>query len=94
MTQPSIEALASLFREAGSAHHRAFASTNGEDAEWVAWYADYLSPRLEQALGRRFDVRELAGDLRRVDANYRAGEQTLAWPEFYARSFLSGRKRV
>jgi len=31
--------VAELFRDAGTAHHRAFAATHGEDAEWPAWYA-------------------------------------------------------
>ena len=34
--------LVDLFREAGHAHHAAFAATDGADPDWPIWYADYL----------------------------------------------------
>src|SRR5437867_6375182 len=51
MVHYPIEQLAALFREAGAAHHKAFAATDGEDPDWPSWYARYLAPRLQQALG-------------------------------------------
>ena len=88
MTQVSIEQLAALFREAGAAHSRAFAATHGEDPEWPSWYAEYLAPRLQQALGGCFEVSLLAADLQRLDADYRAAGGAEPWPDFYARCFL------
>jgi hypothetical protein len=88
MTQVSIEQLSALFREAGAAHSRAFAATHGEDPEWPSWYAEYLAPRLQQALGRRFEVSLLAADLRRLDAEHRAAGGAEPWPDFYVRWFL------
>jgi hypothetical protein len=88
MTQVSIEQLSVLFGEAGSAHKRAFTATDGKDPDWPSWYAEYLAPRLQQALGRRFDVSILAADLRRVDVEHRAVGGDEPWPDFYARWFL------
>lgn len=79
--------LTALFREAGAAHHRAFASTNGEDADWPGWYAGYLVPRLEELTGRTFDPPTLADELKDMDAQHMDGGEG-PWPEFYARAFL------
>jgi hypothetical protein len=62
-TQDSAIRLAQLFREAGAAHHQAFAGTNGEDAAWPAWYAAFLSPRLSGLLGGSVSADVLAADL-------------------------------
>jgi hypothetical protein len=80
--------LAQLFRDAGTAHHRAFAATNGEDAEWPAWYAAYLSPRLGEGLGVALSVDRLAADLVMVDREYSDAGSALAWPEYYVEWFL------
>ena len=85
---PSIEHLATLFRETGTAHHQAFAATKGDDPDWPQWYADYLAPRLHGALGKRFEPSTLAADLRRLDAEHRAADTTEPWADFYARWFL------
>jgi hypothetical protein len=93
MVHNPIKQLADLFREAGAAHHNAFAATNGEDAEWPSWYARYLAPRLQQALGGQVDQAALAEDLRQVDSDYRGGERGEPWPEFYARWFIDRRRQ-
>ena len=90
MTLAILDELAALFRETGAAHHQAFAAKGGDDPDWPAWYAAYVAPRLEDALGRRFDLSTLASDLRRLDAAHRGGENREPWPEFYARWFLNG----
>ena len=41
----SAARLALPFREAGTAQHRAFAATNGDDPAWPAWYARPISRR-------------------------------------------------
>src|SRR5512147_1826704 len=85
-----LEDLSALFREVGSAHHRAFASTNGDDPDWPTWYAEYLAPRLQKVFGRPFDARALAEYLKAMDAEHRAWGGQEPWPEFYARTFPSG----
>jgi glutaredoxin len=44
------ERLAALLKQAGEAHHEAFAATGGDDPDWAIWYADYLHDRLEPFL--------------------------------------------
>ena len=85
--------LADLFREAGKAHHLAFASTNGEDPGWPAWYAAYLGPRLQQLLGGTFDPAQLEADLKALDGEHRMTGGQVPWHEFYARMF-HGRGRA
>jgi hypothetical protein len=80
--------LARLFRDAGAAHHQAFAATNGEDAEWPAWYAAYLTPRLGELVGVQLSSDRIAADLVIVDREYRDAESALAWPEYYVEWFL------
>src|SRR5437763_14432782 len=77
MVQYPIEQLAALFREAGAAHEKAFAATRGQDPEWPSWYARYLAPRLDQALGGRVDQAALAADLEigRASCREREGNQ-------------------
>jgi hypothetical protein len=84
------EELAALFREVGAAHHRAFASTNGDDPDWPTWYAEYLVPRLQKFFRRPFDPRATADYLQTLDAEHRALGGQEPWPEFYARFFLGG----
>ena len=48
------------FREAGTAHHRAFAATNRNDP---AWYATYLAPHLANLAGVPPSVHHLVADL-------------------------------
>ena len=86
---PSTEQqLAALFREAGSAHHGAFAATNGEDPDWPRWYAEYLAPRLQRVVGRAIDVASLAADLRAVDVEQRRAAGGESWSEYYASWFV------
>ncbi len=86
---PSTEQqLAVLFREAGSAHHRAFAATHGEDPDWPSWYAAYLAPQLEKVIGRAIDVTSLAADLRAVDVEQRRAAGAESWSEYYASWFV------
>ena len=80
--------LAGLLREAGAAHHRAFAATNGDDPDWAHWYAQYLVPRLQGLLERERDVDGLALRLTRLDEEHRVAAPDEAWPEYYARRLL------
>jgi NAD(P)H-hydrate epimerase len=82
--------IAELLRGVGQAHHQAFAATNGDDPEWPAWYARYLTPALPELLGVAVTPEALAGQLRTVDAEHRAKAPTQDWAEYYAGWFLSG----
>ena len=85
---PSEPDLAHLFQETGAAHHRAFASTNGDDPDWPHWYAEYLLPRLAASVPH-LTVTGLEADFKAVDAEQRATPGSLPWPEYYARWFLA-----
>jgi hypothetical protein len=80
--------VAQLFRETGTAHHRAFADVNGEDAEWASWYAHRLAQPLGALLGRAFDVAQLARDLESAEAERRRSGAS-DWPRCYADWFLA-----
>ena len=80
--------LADLFRRTGSAHHAAFAATNGEDPEWPAWYASYLAEPLSKSLNHHFEPAALERDLIAVDAAHRSAPDRPDWPSYYARWFL------
>ena len=80
--------LAQLLRDAGAAHHRAFAAVSGEDAEWPAWYAGFLTPRFTELLGVALSIDRLAADLVMVDREYRDAGSARAWPEYYVEWFV------
>ena len=80
--------LAAIFVAAGNAHHAAFAASNGEDAQWPAWYAQWLAPRLRAQLASVPAAAVLADELQQLDREYRSAAQTLQWPEYYARWFI------
>jgi hypothetical protein len=82
------EKLAQLFRDAGSAHHRAFLATNGEDPEWPRWYAEWLAPRMHALLGRQLGIAELARQLESVEEQ-RKSRRISDWPTYYANWFVS-----
>ena len=86
--------LATLFREAGAAHHQAFARTNGDDPEWATWYAEFLVPRLAGIVDRRLGVAEMAELLVAWDREQARTMAPETWPEFYARRLLSLRDPV
>ena len=78
------DAIATLLREAGAAHHHAFAHTNGEDPDWPRWYAEYLATPLARLLDKPLTPAALAADLAAVDAEHRAAAGRPEWPLYYA----------
>ena len=54
-----IDELANLLNETAEAHHKAFTVTNGEDAKWPIWYADYLLHKMRRMLNSKFTKSEL-----------------------------------
>lgn len=74
--------LPQLLKDAGTAHHRAFAATNGDDPAWAAWYAHWLLPRLESRL--EASEADLAAALVELDIEHRRDAADQPWPEYYA----------
>lgn len=89
---PSVSSVAALLREAGRAHHEAFAAVNGADPEWPAWYAEYLAVRLPPA-GLDLAVSRLASELARLGAEHRAAPNAPPWPEYYAARLVERYRR-
>jgi glutaredoxin len=86
--EATLEQLTKLFEETGSAHHRAFADTDGEDPEWPLWYAEHLHGRLTGFLAAPLTRSRLVFCLMEADSEHRAVEPDTPWPHFYARRLL------
>lgn len=80
--------LVELFHEAGRAHHEAFAATDGDDADWPIWYADYLQEPFARRLDMSFSKSQLIYCLMNADLEHRARSPDSDWPEFYADQLL------
>jgi hypothetical protein len=88
----NVDDIAALLQEAGETHHQVYRITEGTDADWASWYADWLL-RLSELpnLLRETPVRsELVYELVRLDKEYTAQAPAAPWPEHYARA-LAGR---
>lgn len=88
MTAP--ERVTALLREAGTAHHQAFAQVGGEDAAWARWYADYLVQRLAALLRRDLTAPGLARALEAFEAERQRSAPGTDWAAFYAERLLAG----
>ena len=82
--------LIDLLHETGSAHHRAYLATNGADADWPLWYAEYMQQRVNGLLGTALTRSELTYLLVLVEKERTASAGAGAWPAYYA-DFLIGR---
>jgi NAD(P)H-hydrate epimerase len=82
--------LANLLNETAEAHHKAFAATDGEDAEWPIWYADYLLDKMRGMLNSKFTKSELIYILVSADKENGRMAPGAYWPIFYA-NFIVGR---
>ena len=76
--------LVDLFREAGQAHHAAFAATDGDDPDWSIWYADYLQRPFAEQLDMKFHKSQLIYCLMNADFEHQARSPESDWSEFYA----------
>ena len=87
----SVLQIAALLREAGSAHHKAFAATNGDDPEWPHWYADYLLPRFSRLLPAPLTVEQLAALLKRLEDDRAQHDPHAEWAAYYATRLAASR---
>ena len=85
MTEIDItQELEDLFSKAGSAHHKAFIKTNGEDPDWPLWYADYLHDKLGNLLNAKFTKSELVYLLVMVEKERGMMAPGSDWARYYA----------
>ncbi len=88
MSAEAQKQLVALFAETGRAHHKAFESTDGDDPDWPAWYADYLREPLAERFGLTFTHSQLVYCLMNADMEHQARAPETNWPEFYARELI------
>lgn len=84
-------AIAAVLHEAAETHHVVYRITDGEDADWASWYADWLLtlselPELLRAKPVRSHVVHALVELERVNAEAGAAEP---WEDVYARGLVA-----
>jgi len=78
------DSLVDHLREAGHAHHAAFAATDGEDSDWAIWYAEFLMNPLAEKLHMSFHQSQLIYCLMNADFEHQARAPDSDWAEYYA----------
>jgi hypothetical protein len=92
MSEAGLDAaLAALLRDAGRAHHEAFAHVGGDDPDWARWYADYLVPRLTIVGERTIAAADVAAALADAEQTRKQENPDADWPTYYA-SFMLARR--
>ena len=78
--------LADLLHEAAEAHHVVYRITDGDDADWASWYADWLLElsELPELLGSRPVRSHLVHALVELDRRYTAEGPGERWEDWYA----------
>ena len=86
----TLTQVSELLHEAAETHHRVFAITDGDDADWATWYSDWLVnlSRLPEVLGHKPIRSELTYLLVMLDKEYLRNTQGERWEEFYASRIL------
>lgn len=83
--------IAELLQEAAETHHRVYRITDGTDADWASWYADWLIrlSELPQLLGTTPVRSELVYALVHLDKEYTANSPDEPWPAYYTRDLTT-----
>jgi len=86
-----VERMAALLQEAAETHHRVYRITDGEDADWASWYADWLLKlsELPTELGAAPVRSALVYALVDLDRRYVKDAPAESWQQFYARDLIS-----
>ena len=87
MVTPDDERVAELLHEAAETHHRVYRITDGDDADWASWYAEWLVTlsELPDLLGATPVRSELVHLLVQADRDYGRERPAEPWERFYAR---------
>jgi hypothetical protein len=86
MTANAASRVADLLHEAAETHHTVFRITDGEDADWASWYADWLLhlSELPEVLGGRPVRSHLVHALVELDRAFVASKASDDWEHWYA----------
>jgi hypothetical protein len=86
------ERVQTLLHEAAETHHQVFRISDGEDADWASWYAEWLTrlSELPDLLGRAPVRSELTYQLVALDKEYTtSGDAGKPWERFYAERLVT-----
>ena len=86
MAEIDAGAVSDLLHEAAETHHRVYRITDGEDADWASWYADWLLDlsELPDLLGSKPVRSRLVHALVQLDRDYTAAGLDESWEDWYA----------
>lgn len=84
-----VQKITQLLTETGHAHHQAYMETDGADAEWPMWYAEYLKDKLATILDAQFTKSELVYLLILMDRTQRIEAPGANWRQYYARFLIN-----
>jgi hypothetical protein len=84
------ERIAELLHEAAETHHVVYRVTDGDDADWASWYADWLLDlsELPELLGMRPVRSHLVHALVELDREHAAAGSDERWEDDYARGLV------
>lgn len=85
-----VEKIADLLHQVAETHHVVYADTDGEDADWASFYADWLTThsRLPGLLGRPPVRSHLTAELVALDREYTSRKRDQGWEGFYAEGLV------
>ena len=85
-----MQTIADLLQEAAETHHRVYRITDGTDADWASWYADWLVrlSELPALLGAAPVRSELVYALVQLDKEYTSAAPDDPWSTYYARDLV------
>src|SRR5262252_7957053 len=83
--------IAELLHEAGETHHQVYRITDGEDADWASWYADWLIKlsELPKLLGTAPVRSELVYILVKLDKDFTRNAPGGRWEDYYAGALIA-----
>ena len=86
----TTDVIAKLLQEAAETHHRVYRITDGTDADWASWYADWLLrlSELPEHLGTTPVRSALVYELVRLDNQYTETAPDEPWQSFYANALI------
>src|ERR671919_607539 len=83
--------IAELLHEAAETHHVVYRISDGEDADWASFYADWLTrlSELPEILGSAPVRSELVYLLVQLDKDFTSQSPSGRWEDYYAERILS-----
>lgn len=87
----SEKQISALLHEAAEAHHKVYRVTDGTDADWASWYADWLLDlsELPRLLGTTPVRSELVYVLVKLDKDFTREAPGGRWEDYYANKLVT-----